>query len=89
MLEKIGLKATMSTAITKEELVKDVLDVFEQTKSTKQENYIKNGKYSRAIINRIFGSWNKMLFSLSIQVNMFKPGQYSKESIIQDYKKLA
>ena len=89
MLEKIGLKATMSTAITKEELVKDVLDVFEQTKSTKQENYIKNGKYSRAIINRIFGSWNKMLFSLGIQVNMFKPGQYSKESIIQDYKKIS
>ena len=75
-LKSLGYETHVHRNVTKEDLVEDVLRVFNDTGITKQENYIKYGKYSRAIIKRIFGSWNKMLKALGYQLNMFKPGQY-------------
>lgn len=74
--------------ISKDELVADVQKIFAETGSTKQEDYIQNGKFSRAVIKRVFGSWNKMLRALGYQVNMVKPGQYTREDILENYRKL-
>ena len=74
--------------ISKEELTNDVLNVFRKTNNTKQKNYIKNGNYSRSTIKRIYGSWNKMLISLGYEVNMTKPGQYTKEDLMNAYYNL-
>ena len=74
--------------IPKEELVDDIKKVFISTGSTKQENYIANGKYSRAVVKRHFGSWNNMLKELGYELNMYKPGQYNEQDIIDNYNEI-
>lgn len=87
-LKELGYDVRVHHGIDKDVLIEDVLRVFQETGNTKQENYLKNGKYSRSIINRIFGSWNKMLKALGYQANMLKPGQYTKEDILNEYIRL-
>lgn len=85
-MKQLGLHCNgRARMISKEELTNDVLNVFKKTNSTKQENYIKNGNYSRATIKRIYGSWNKMLRALGYEVNMLKPGQYTKDDLVNAY----
>lgn len=61
---------TRSYNIPRDALVKDILHQFELHDGylTKEE-YVKEGKYSRKPIDRIFGSWNKMLKELGLNVN--------------------
>lgn len=87
-LKREGYINTQKRGVSKEELVADIKKVFEKTHCTKQENYLLHGKFSRSIIKRIFGSWNKMLKSLGYQLNMLKPDQYTKEDILTEYKQL-
>ena len=87
-LKSEGYVNTYHRSVSKKEFVDDVKSVFAKTGNTKQENYIRNGKFSRAVVKRLFGSWNKMLCELGYQVNMLKPGQYTKEGILENYKKL-
>ena len=88
LLEQNGITPPHRRNVRKEEVISDVKKVFRETNNTKQENYIKYGKFSRSIIKRHFGSWNKMLMAMGISLNMHKPGQYSKESIIKNYCEL-
>lgn len=69
--------------ITKEDLIEDVLKVFNETQNTTQSNYLKHGQYSKAPIKRIFGSWNKMLQELNYDINMYK-GEITKEDVLKD-----
>lgn len=87
-LESEGYVNNHPRSIPKDELVADIQKVFAETGSTKQENYLRNGKFSKAAIKRLFGSWNKMLRALGYQVNMVKPGQYTKEDILENYLNL-
>lgn len=87
-LKKEGYTNNFKRLISKKELVEDVERVFKDTGITKQENYLKHGRYSKAVIKRIFGSWNKMLNTLGYQVNMLRPGQYTKEDILDEYNRL-
>lgn len=54
---------------TKDELVEDVLRVYKMHHPLTKEVYLANGKFSRKPIDRIFGSWNKMLIELGLKVN--------------------
>jgi hypothetical protein len=87
-ISSLGYRPSKRFNVKKSEVIKDVERTFEKTGSTKQEDYIDNGKFSRAVIKRLFGSWNKMLKELNIPLNMYKPGQYSKDDIINDYKRV-
>lgn len=73
--------------IAKEDLVKDVLDVYSKFGKISRDLYIANGKYSRKPINRIFGSWNNMLNELNIKLNQ-KVGEnkfaYTDEELLND-----
>lgn len=84
-IKSLGYKPAKEYGISKEELVNDVKKVFQETGCTKQENYIHHGKFSKAAIKRIFGGWNKMLNALGYEVNMTKPGQYTKADVLNDY----
>lgn len=55
--------------ISKEDLIKDVLNVNSKIPKMSRDDYIKFGKYSRKPIERYFGSWNKMLIELELNVN--------------------
>jgi DNA-binding transcriptional ArsR family regulator len=59
--------------IDKESLIQDLRSVkqksVEENMAFTREYYLQNGKYSRAPINRIFGSWNKALIALGIEMN--------------------
>lgn len=55
--------------ISKEDLVENILYVVNKTNNTTKDNYLKHGKYSRKAIERIFGSWNKMLIELNLKIN--------------------
>ena len=88
LLKLLKVEPKIHYGATKEELVEDVLKVFNKTGKTGRENYLKNGKFSRAIIRRIFGTWNNLLTELGYKINMYKPGQYTKEDILEDYKNL-
>ncbi len=86
--KELNLKPELAGSISKEELDADIIRVFEETGCTKQRNYIHYGKFSRAAIKRIYGSWNKMLRANGYQVNMTKPGQYTRQDIIDDYNRV-
>lgn len=73
--------AEISTNIDEKDLKNDLLRVFEETKCTKQDNYIKYGKYSRSVIKRVFGSWNKMLRNPETNRPLFIDAYFSKEKI--------
>ena len=77
----------MSNIINKQDLINDVLKVFNKTNNTTRENYLKHGKYSRAPINRLFGTWNNLLKELDFDINMHK-GEITKDEVIQDMQRL-
>ena len=88
LLRMIGVEPEIQYFATKEDLIKDAKRVIEETGKSGRENYLKHGKYSRAIIKRIFGTWNNLLNELGYEINMFKPGQYTKEDVLNNYKDL-
>jgi len=74
--------------ITKEEVIKDVLSVYNKNKELfTREFYLENGKFSRAPIKRIFGTWNKMLKELNIPLNCSKM-EATKEEVLEDAKRI-
>ena len=88
-IKMLGLEMKIHRFVTKEELIEDIKKVFEQTGITSRENYLQHGKYSRQIIKNHFGSWNNMLIELGYKVNMYKPNQYTKDDILDDYLQLS
>lgn len=68
-------------------MIADVLDVYNKFGKISRDLYVKNGKYSRKPINRIFGSWNNMLKELNIELNQ-KVGEnkyaYTDEELLTD-----
>jgi hypothetical protein len=58
-----------ATPITREELVEDVLRVFREHGRITKELYLREGKYSRKPIERLFGSFNNMLRELGLPIN--------------------
>lgn len=87
-LELLNIVPKHKRSIDKQDIINDVLKVFEETGCTGRENYLQYGQFSRAPIKRLFGNWNNLLKELDIKVNMYKPGQYSKEDILIDYGEL-
>ena len=91
--QSIGVNYNKETVryneISKNELIKDVLDVYNIFGHIDQNFYLSNGKYSRASIKRIFGSWNNMMSELNLDINMYKHiEQIPKKLILDDMKKL-
>jgi hypothetical protein len=74
------------TKVSKEDLVEDIKYVKETLGEIKQESYLKYGKYSRAVIKRIFGSWNNMMKELGYEINMHK--NVTKEDVYHDMLRL-
>lgn len=70
--------------VSKQELIDDIKNVFYTYNNTTREFYLDHGKYSRTPIKRYFGSWNNMLKSLNIPLNMRKENDIKKEEILQE-----
>lgn len=70
--------------VSKQELIDDIKNVFYTYNNTTREFYLEHGKYSRAPIKRHFGSWNNVLKSLNIPLNMRKENDIKKEEILQE-----
>lgn len=87
-LARLNITPKHKRLITKQEIVEDVIKVFNETNNTNRENYLKYGKFSRAPIKRLFGGWNNLLKELGVDINMHKQGQYTKEDILFDYGEL-
>ncbi len=74
--------------ISKIDLELDVLSVYENNKKEfNRDFYLLNGRFSRAPINRLFGSWNKMLKELNIPIVCSRMDA-TKEELISDAKYL-
>ena len=73
-----------TATISEQDLINDVLHVFKTTNNTTRENYLKYGKYSRAPIKRLFGTWNNLLKSLNQQLNMRKQYDIDKDEILKE-----
>ena len=86
LMKKLNLDAPKKSNISKEEIIEDVKNVFNKTNNTTRENYLKNGKFSKSPIKRIFSSWNNLLKELNYKYNINK--NYSKEEILVQYKQL-
>ena len=61
--------------VSKEDLVEDVLNVYEEYGRLSKDFYLEHGKYSRKPIERIFGSFNSMLQELDIPLNLYKDAE--------------
>lgn len=87
LLKELGIEPKIHMFTTPEEVLADIKRVFEETGNTGRANYERYGKYSRCIFTKHFGrSWNKIVSMLGYKVNMLKPGQYTKEDVLQDYQ---
>lgn len=67
--EAFGESSLHYQTVSKEDLVADVIRVFESSGKMTKDSYLKEGKYSRKPIDRHFGSWNKMLKELDLPQN--------------------
>lgn len=76
----------MPEKVLKKDLINDVLRVKKEIGKMGRKDYLKYGKYSRAPIERLFGSWNNMLRELDLEINMNK--NVTKEEIFQDMLRL-
>lgn len=83
--------------ISRENLIEDVLKVYRNSKrdncSFSRNYYIKNGKYSRKPIDRLFGSWNNMLKELNLPLNQEvllnnNNYAYTDKQLLNDLKKI-
>jgi len=74
--------------ISKEEIISDILKVYKENgnKLTREE-YLKKGKYSRAPIKRLFGTWNNLLKELNLDINVSRL-DISKDEVIEDAKRV-
>lgn len=72
--------------VKKEDLVEDILKVYNEFGFINKDLYISNGKYSRKPIDRIFGSWNKMLLELKLPINCLI--NIPEEDLINDIKRI-
>ena len=71
--------------ITKQQLDNDVLSVYNSnTKEFNKKYYLKHGKYSEAVINRIYGKWSDLCKDLKLPYA--KRNEYSKEEVLKDIK---
>lgn len=75
-------------AITKQDLLDDVTYVFNTYHNTTREFYLSHGKYSRAPIQRLFGTWNNMLKELNYSLNMKKPADIDENEILQEMQNI-
>lgn len=89
IINQLNLEYVSKTeVISKEDLINDVMNVFNQYGNTTREFYLKHGKYSRAAINRIYGTWNAMLKDLNQPLNMRKQYDINKDEILQEMNSL-
>ena len=73
--------------VSKDELVNDVLKVYELSGGhMTRDFYISHGKYSRKPIDRHFGSWNGMLTELGLPINCLI--NISEQELLDDIKRL-
>lgn len=77
-----------TAAIPRETVKADIARVIESKHSTRLDDYLKYGKYSKAAIVTAFGCWNNALTELGFKVNMYKSGQFTKEDIAKDYMRI-
>lgn len=71
--------------ITKQQLDEDVLSIYNSnTKEFNKKYYLKHGKYSEAVINRIHGKWSDLCKDLKLPYA--KRNEYSKEEVLKDIK---
>lgn len=71
-------------AISKEAILNDVQRVFDTYGNTTREFYLEHGKYSRAPINRHFGTWNNLLKELNKPLNMRKQYDIDRNEILSE-----
>ena len=88
-LRELGFEPEIQHKAKKEDVAKDIIEVIEKTQCTKQTNYIENGKFSRSVIKRLFGTWNKALLELGYEINTYKPYLYNRQDIINNYIELS
>lgn len=70
---KSKVTGTVNTyRVSKEDLVADVLRVYNDHGRISKDFYIRVGKYSRKPIDRIFGTFNKMLEELGLPLNVYR-----------------
>lgn len=86
LCEELNLPYAKRNRYTKEEVLQDIKEVISTTNSTNRENYLKHGKYSRAVFEKFFGSWNEILELLDYKINMYK--NVTKEEVIQEMLRL-
>ena len=84
--EVVGKENINNYRIPKEDLIQDVLLVNSKTKKMTKDYYLLNGRYSRKPIERHFGSWNKMLIELDLNVNCLI--NISKKDLLDDLIRL-
>lgn len=71
-IEALGESSVRLNAVSKEQVVEDVLRVNKEYGRLSKAFYLEHGKYSRKPIERHFGSFNKMLVELGIPTNRYK-----------------
>lgn len=77
----MGWKWHNHNVVDKDDLVDDILRVYNEQGEMKKEIYVEFGKYSCNPIRYHFGTFNKMLKELGLKVNIHT-GEVSKEEVI-------
>ena len=82
VLKELNIDSKFAKIISKQDVIADVIRIFNDTNNTTRENYLKYGRYSRAPIERLFGGWNNLLRELDLEINMNR--NVTKDDVIKD-----
>lgn len=86
LLELARIPKNLTQSVDKETLTQDIMRVYHQYGELTQELYLREGKYSRKPILRLFSSWNNMLQELGLQLNCLI--NIPNEQLLDDLKEL-
>lgn len=68
--EAVGYDSNFHRNVQKEDVIRNIQLVVDETQNTTLENYIKNGAYSKDVIRRL-GGWPSLLIEIGKCPNMF------------------
>ncbi|MEI8203765.1 MAG: hypothetical protein WCH34_12165 [Bacteroidota bacterium] len=87
--EIAGLKVILLAKITKDDLIEDVKKVAEElkTENLTREAYLANGKYSKQLIQNMFGTWSNL--AMRVGFDMTRTKKYSDSELLNNIIEVA
>ena len=91
LYNQMNIKPNVYRNVSKEEIIQDILYIYQKYNTTSSNIYRKHGKYSQSTITNTLGKWEEIIDNLGLETASNSSGETMIESILKelciDYKK--